>query len=277
MTTFSTNTLINLNDITSDYTYLNEDENELAFAHVREHIANVRNRPNQSQWNDAWDDVGKCNAPKYFKPRFTIDGQGVYRYNQKFIKSPYPNLESKFHDELLKIVQERWLSDADCVVEFGCGTGHNLQKIRHRDSFIKVYGSDWANSSQEILQNHNIPSWNFDMKTCEGELPKEIFDCDNICFLTVGSMEQIGKEWENFLAFMLDFKPKRSIHIEPTIELYDKENQVASLAIEYHLKRYYLNGFFNKIHNMDQLKFYERTSFGNTYNEGFTVMELEYE
>jgi len=277
MTISSVNTLINLDDITSEYTFLNDDETDLVIQHVKEHIDNVRNKPTQTQWNDAWDDIGNCNAPKYFKPRFTIDGQGVYRYKQRYIKSAYPNLENKFHDKLLRIVQNKWLSNIDCVVEFGCGTGHNLQKIRNRDSYIKVYGSDWAGSSQKILEKNNIPSWNFDMKRCEDQLPSEIYNFNNVCFLTVGSMEQIGKEWENFLSFMLNFKPKRSIHIEPIVELYDQNNLIDKLAIEYHLKRDYLHGFFNKVHDMQELKFYERTSFGNTYNEGFTILELEYE
>lgn len=277
MTISSMNTLIKLDDITNDYQYLNDEETTLVIDHIKDHIDHVKYKPNMDQWNSAWGDIGDCDAPSYLKPRFTIDDQGVYRYNQKFIKSPYPNLESKFHDELLKRVQNMWLSDIDCVVEFGCGTGHNLQKIRHRDSFIKVYGSDWANSSQEILQNHNIPCWNFDMKTCLTDLPKEILEFNNVCFLTVGSLEQLGGEWEKFLDFMLEFKPKRSIHIEPIEEFYDKNNKIDALAYQYHKTRGYLTGFFNHIINLDQLKFYSRVLFGNTYNEGFNILELEYE
>ena len=108
-----------------------------------------------------------------------------------FLFLPSVNLEGKFHNELLNRVQDKWLNDIDCVVEFGCGTGHNLQKIRNKNPNIIVYGSDWAGSSQKILEKNNIPSWNFDMKKCNGRLPKEIFDHDAICFLTVGSLEQL--------------------------------------------------------------------------------------
>lgn len=279
MTQFSMNTLIDLDDITTDYEFLNEKETNLVIDHVIDHILSVGKTPNQNQWNDAWHDVAKCDSPKYFKPRFTIEDQGIYRYKQKYIKSPDLNLEKKFHDELLKNIQQKYLTDINCVVEFGCGTGHNLQKIRGRSPKIKVFGSDWADSSQKILEAQNIPSWNFDMTLCDGgfEFPTEILRQEHICFLTVGSMEQLGERWHKFMEFMRDFKPKKSIHIEPIIELYDDSNPIDSLAIKYHKKRNYLHGFFDFISSQKELKFYERTCFGNTYNEGFTVLELEYE
>ena len=279
MTKLITNTLVDLDNITIDYEYLDYQETDLVIEHVKDHLLYVKRTPSQSQWSDAWDDVAKCDAPKYFTPRFKIQNQGIYRYNQRYIKSSFENLEGKFHDNLLKKIQDKWLSDIDCVVEFGCGTGHNLQKIRDKNPNIKVYGSDWAGSSQKILEKQNIPSWNFDMTIPDNsvELPSEILQYNSICFLTIGSMEQIGDKWHNFLKFMLDFKPKKSIHIEPIIEFYDPSNKVDALAIEYHKKRNYLSGFFSHVRTMKELKFYERTFFGNTYNEGFSVLELEYE
>lgn len=273
----NTNILINLDDITNDYAYLNDAELELTIKHIEDHINNVGKTPSQSQWNSAWSDIANCNAPKYFKPRLAIDDCGVYRYKCQYIKSNFNNLEGVFHDRLLESIQNRFLNDIDCVVEFGCGTGHNLQKIRNRNPDIKVYGSDWAGSSQEILNQNNIPSWNFDMTKCDSPLPNEIYNHSNVCFMTIGSMEQIGSNWNNFFNFILSFKPKKSIHIEPILELYDPANVIDSLAIKYHQKRGYLSGFFGYVKNLDQLKFYERTYFGNTYNEGFTILELEYE
>lgn len=277
MAVYLANTLINLEDITTDYSFLNQEETNLVISHVKKHILEVKYKPSLEQWNSAWDDLSKCDAPKYFSPRFMIEDYGIYRYNQKYIKSKYFNLEGKFHDQLLKNIQDKWLSDIDCVVEFGCGTGHNLQKIRNRNNAIKIYGSDWTSSSQKILSRYGIPSWNFDMRICDKKIPKEILECENICFLTIGSMEQLGENWERFLDFMLNFKPKRSIHIEPIIEFYDINNEIDYLAYQYHKKRGYLNGFFNKIINFKQLKFYQRIPFGNIYNEGYNVVELEYE
>lgn len=276
MTPSTTNTLLDLYHITTDYEYLSEQETDIVLHHIEEHINTVKTTPTQNQWNDAWDEISKCDAPKYFKPRLTLDNKGIYRYKQQYIKSAYQNLEGEFHNELLNRVQDKWLSDVDCVVEFGCGTGHNLQKIRNKNPNIKVYGSDWAGSSQKILEKNNIPSWNFDMKKSDGKLPREIFEHDSICFLTVGSLEQLGTEWSNFTNFMFNFRPYKSIHIEPIIELYSSSNIVDQMAIKYHKKRNYLNGFFKYLLGTDELKFYERTTFGNTYNEGFTVLELEY-
>lgn len=276
MTQLSTSTLINLDDVTTDYTYLDPEEVDDVINHVSQHISEVNKKPGQHNWNEAWSEVAQCDSPKYFKPRFTIDNQGVYRYNHAYIKSPCENLESKFHDKLISNIQDRWLQDVDCVVEFGCGTGHNLQKIRSRNESIKVFGSDWASSSQEILTKNNIPTWNFDMTKFNSTLPYNIEQFENICFLTVGSMEQLGTRWQNFLQFMLSFKPAKSIHIEPIVELYDANNPIDKLAIDYHYKREYLNGFYSCISRLDELKYHERTTFGNTYNEGFTILELEY-
>ena len=132
-------------------------------------------------------------------------------------------------------------------------------------------------SKRIILNKNNIPSWNFDMTSKQGSLPSEVFEHQDVCFLTVGSLEQVGSNWGNFLNFMLDVRPKRSIHIEPIVEFYDSKNEVDKLAIQYHIKRGYLNGFFNGVSELDELKFYQRIPFGNTYNEGFNIIVMEYQ
>lgn len=256
---------------------LSDEENEQVLEHIDTHISQVRGTPTQEQWSSAWGDIGDCESPTYYKPRFSFGDYGVYRHRQKFVKYKYnKNIESVFHDMLLEKIQNKYLTDIDCVVEFGCGTGHNLKKIRERNPEISVFGSDWAGSSQEILNRNNIPSWNFDMTSKQGSLPSEVFEYQDICFLTVGSLEQVGSNWGNFLNFMLDVRPKRSIHIEPIVEFYDSKNEVDKLAIQYHIKRGYLNGFFNGVRELDELKFYQRIPFGNTYNEGFNIIVMEY-
>jgi hypothetical protein len=277
MITLPVDLLINLNDVTTDYQFLNESETDFVKNEVVQHIQCVNRRPNKNQWNSAWSELNSGDAPKYFKPRVSVDGLGVYRYKQKYIKSAYPDLENVFHDKIIEKIQNKMLTGIDCVVEFGCGTGHNLKKIKDRNPNVKIFGSDWTNASQNLLSSIGIPSWNFDMLSREGAVPDEIVDCNNVCFLTVGSMEQLGNNWKNFFDFMLEFKPTKSIHIEPIIEFYDENNSIDRLAIEYHNKRDYLNGFFDYLIDTNNLLSYQRISFGNSYNEGFNILELKYE
>ena len=275
MTQLSTDLLIDIDQF--DFLSLSDEENEKVLEHVGTHISHVNGTPTQEQWNCAWEDMGNCESPTYYKPRFSLGDYGVYRYRQKFVKYNYhKNIESVLHDMLLEKIQNKYLTDIDCVVEFGCGTGHNLKKIRERNPEISVFGSDWAGSSQEILSKSNITSWNFDMTSDQDSIHPEVFNYQDICFLTVGSLEQIGSKWGNFLNLMLKVRPKRSIHVEPIVEFYDDTNAIDKLAIQYHLKRGYLNGFFNGVCKLNELKFYQRIPFGNTYNEGFNIIVMEY-
>ena len=76
---------------------------------------------------------------------------------------------------------------------------------------------------------------------------------------------------------MIKMKPKKSIHIEPILEFYDPSCEIDNLAIEYHRKRGYLDGFYLAAKRMGLLRYCNRPTFGNALNEGFNILELKYE
>jgi len=268
-----------LDHVTEDFSWLEGEELAQVFEALPKMIEEANDRPSQNQWNAFWSEHSDVSSPLYFPPRFTIDGQGVYRCWQKYIKSPVENLESIFHDYLLAKVQDQLMKGIDHIVEFGCGIGHNLKKIKSRNEDISIYGSDWSDASIKLLKKNQIPGFMFDMKKCKNieSLPHDICDKENVCFMTVGSLEQLGEEWVEFFDFMKRVKPKKSIHIEPIAELYDPRNYSDVLAIRYHNKRRYLKNFFSEAYASKHIKWYQRSYFGNVFNEGYTVMELQYD
>ena len=270
--------VVSLDTISGDYEYITEEEMLLVQSYVKDHTASVGDSPNQEQWTDAWGELLEAEAPAYLaNPRFMLGENGVFRFNQNFIKSPDLQLEHKYHRAVIDAVQNKFFDDVKCVVEFGCGSGHNLVQIVKNNSQVDVFGSDWATSSQKILDSKGICGFYFDMKSKEPEYPPELEQMKEVAFLTVGSLEQLGRDWENFLAFMIKMKPKKSIHIEPIVEFYDPSNEIDALAINYHHKRGYLEGFYLAAKSLGLLRYHNRPTFGNTFNEGFNILELQYE
>lgn len=273
-----TEPLVSLDNICSDYEYVTEEEMIDVKAYVNDHTASVGNRPNQEQWTASWAELLSTDTPTYLtKPRLMLDGKGIFRFNQSFIKSSNLQLEQKYHRAMINAVQDRFLGDVSAVVEFGCGSGHNLVQITNNNSELDVFGSDWATSSQQILASKGIRGFYFDMKSDAPNYPPELKQIKDVAFLTVGSLEQLGKDWKNFLSFMIKMKPKKSIHIEPILEFYDPSCETDNLAIEYHQKRGYLDGFYLAAKRMGLLRYCNRPTFGNTFNEGFNILELKYE
>ena len=94
----------------------------------------------------------------------------------------------------------------------------------------------------------------------------------SIAFLTVGSMEQLGNQFENFLNFIEFVNPSVVINIEPIIEFYDENNEFDYSAIQYHKMRGYLEGYFKGVENRMTVVESFRSYFGNIYNEGYSVI-----
>lgn len=229
----------------------------------------------KDQWEKGWkENLDEFNLiPKYFGKYKCI------RWNQNFIIP----LSKNFEENSLSIIQD-WLFDkylrkAKNIYEFGCGTGHNLLRIRNVNQNANLWGLDWTNSSQKLVDkiknnlDKNIYSHNFDF-----------FKPDNSFMLskgaiviTIASLEQTGKNFELFINYLLKNKPKLVIHIEPIYELLDKNNLLDYLSLKYFQKRNYLWGLLNYLQKFEiqkKIKIIkaQRTYIGSLFIEGYSVI-----
>lgn len=101
----------------------------------------------------------------------------------------------------------------------------------------------------------------------------------NSAAITIDSMEQVGGQFDKFLSFLLNNKPRVCIHIEPVYEAYDQDNLYDYLAAKYSEKRGYLRGYLTRLEELQQqgelkLKKIKRYG-GNIYHEGWAIIVWE--
>ncbi len=213
-------------------------------------------------------------TPQYFK-------HDVLRFNGNYIWPIKHNFENRVFRMLKAIYFEQYLAPLSHVIEFGCGTGANLLQIHKRFPEIQLTGCDWAEPSQELINEINIVSGskikavNFNMFTLEG---KEKLDFTNSTgVVTFHAMEQLGKNFRPFLAMLIDKRPAVCVHLEPIVEFYDKNLVFDNYAINYHNKRNYLNGFLqalNKYEKYGKIKVLQthRCRFGSIFQEAYSLV-----
>ncbi len=166
------------------------------------------------------------------------------------------------------------LADCDHIAEFGCGTGWNLLTLA-RLGFPHLAGLDFSRSSANIISSINerfdiaISANLFDMRHPDYE--KKLRERNGV--FTFGSVEQLAQNWQPFFEYLLANKPQIVVHIEPILELYDPRNLLDALAIRFHRKRGYAEGWLPWLQNDPRVDVLEikRSYFGSTMHEGYSV------
>ena len=238
----------------------------------------------KDQWESGWgenldeitNDESNINTiiPKYFNK------YGAIRWKGRFIKP----LSEKFEYQSLGIILD-WLFDKyfrkfDHIYEFGCGPAYNLLRAREVNNNAELWGLDWAESSQGIIEkisendiDHNIKGHNFDYFNPDLDFHLK----DNSVVYTVASLEQVGNGWTKFIDYLIAQKPKLCIHVEPIAEMLDEEVLIDNLSIKYFKKRNYLDGLLSGLKELEsqgKLTIHDtkRTHIGSLFIEGYSVV-----
>lgn len=238
-----------------------------------------------ARWEKGWAEVaarvGRDGAsedtlrPQYFRYEFM-------RLLGDFARPEARDLEYRIHKALSELVFRTHLAGLDSVVEFACGTGINLMRIGKIFPTYKLTGCDWAKPSQDILariatqHGINLGGKLVNLWTGEGAEPAALTH-GRTGILTVHGLEQIGTGWGPFFKIVEAMKPAIVVHIEPIVELYDPNNLLDALAIRYHKKRKYLDGFLTEIHTREQsgraeIVATKRFGFGSSFQEAYTLV-----
>lgn len=212
-----------------------------------------RNQWSTPDWEKAWAKSGPI--PKYMTEPQVCRVEGKFRWVH-----PWTIWEQKLRETF-----DTYIKKPKKIIELGCGGGANLDILREMFA-CPVVGYDKAKTSA------GLP---FDM-----ENPHDIpIDRDTIV-LTVSAMEQIGRRWGKLLKLLLAKRPRRVIHMEPLYELYDPDNLLDYLAMEYHRQRGYLWGYLPEIQSLAKQKKVRivecsRIGFGSKYHEGGSLLIWE--
>jgi len=204
----------------------------------------------------------------------------VVRLDQKFVKPITENFEPKILGLILDWLFDQYLRDVEAVYEFGCGPAYNLFRAREYNPSADLWGLDWAESSQKIIDK--LAEEGFDRKLFSHKFdyfnPDKDFKLKkNSVVFTVASLEQIGDRYGAFVDYLLENKPDVCINVEPIGELLDEDNLLDYLSVEYFKKRKYLSGYLDYLRQLEKqgrIKILraQRSYTGSLFVEGHSII-----
>jgi len=237
----------------------------------------------QTAWEKGWEEnlkdfVNSGYDLNRLVPRFIRPNQAI-RLNQNYIMPSNPNFELDYYSVFRLWLFEKYLKDFDSIYEFGCGTGFNLAVLAQLYPEKKLYGLDFVPSSVNLVNKlGEVYGWNMTGHLFDMLRPDESFKIDdNSAIFTIGTVEQLAGNFEPFLQFVLKRPPRLCLHVEPTIELYDKNNLVDYLAMKFHRKRGYTEKYLTRLGELEaqnriEILKVKRPFFGSLYMEGYSYM-----
>ncbi|MGC9603066.1 MAG: class I SAM-dependent methyltransferase [Minisyncoccia bacterium] len=243
----------------------------------------AREQMNKDYWTNYWGDILKdflangCDVtrltPQYMR-RYPF-----FRLCRNYVDSEDATFTTRWFDVLKTCLFSQYLREADSVYEFGCGPGHNLVLLAKLFPEKNLLGFDWVQPSADILtamaneHHYRLTGGVFDIYSPDESIAFPPLSA----VMTIHALEQIGPNFEPFLDFLLRKSPALCLHIEPIYELYDPDNLIDWLAMEFHRKRKYLDGFLTRLKELDERGVIElikvqRVPFGSTFHDPYSYI-----
>ncbi len=233
-------------------------------------------------WRDAWQDqLDRFEAANYavssLDPAF-VDGSVVLRWQGEYVRSLSDKFELRMIEALRDALFRMFLSDVDSVYEFGSGSAFNVAAYCRAFPDVPVCALDWAPAAVRIAEllrerlGMKVKGERFDFFAPDRNMALG----SGAGVFTICALEQVGPRFEPFLQFLLEKRPRRVVHVEPTVELYDPSSSHDRVAIEYHTQRKYLLGLLPALRKLESDKkinmlMSRRLKFGSRFHECFSV------
>lgn len=206
-----------------------------------------------------------------------IHGDRPLRYKGDYIVPDSNSFEHNFFLVFRNWLFKKYFKDYENIYEFGCGTGHNLALLATIFPDKKFFGMDWVPESQQILDalskkyGWQIKGFRFDF--FEPNYDLQILPSSLV--YTSSALEQLGKNHNQFIDYLLVQKPALCVNVECIAEYYDENRLFDYVALKYHKTRDYLDGFLTYLLKLEKEKKIEiiatrRLGFGGLYHEGFS-------
>jgi len=211
-------------------------------------------------------------------PKF-IQSQPVLRFQRDYIKPINAGFEFAVVDIYRRWLFSNYFAGAKAVYEFGCGSCQHLPVLNEIFPGRPIYGLDWSAASLEIVaalaacNDWNIRGNRFNLLSPDRSLILQ----EDAAVLTVGAMEQLGKDFRPFVDYLLEKRPKIVLHVETIRELYDDKYLLDYLALKYDAKRNYLNGYLTALRALEhegrlEIIRCQRVFFGSMYHDGYSFI-----
>jgi len=236
----------------------------------------------ESGWNENLIEFVASGDPSALVPKF-VKSKQIIRYDGGMVIPYSEGFETDFVSVIRDFFFRSYFSDAPAVVEFGCGTSSNLVHLSTMFPDMRIFGTDWASSSLDLIREINfrlnlrIEGRYFDLFRPDRDFVEEIPDGAGV--FTMGALEQLGDKYSPFLSFLLESNVGTVVHFETAYELYHPENLWDFLAVQYIEKRNWLRGYFKELENLEaegRIKIvHQGKTFGSFFHDGYTVTVWE--
>lgn len=236
----------------------------------------------QATWERCYRDVDRHGD---LLPPFLLPESGTPVRLRGRYEIPYrARFEADFSAVVRAFLFDRFFSQVGTVYEFGCGTGHNLLALAKQQPGKKVVGLEWSSAALEVAteglkwrRGINFEGRLFDFFNPDKTLEFDTKPLAGSGVLTIGALEQVGRRFGSFLSFLLEKRPSICVHLEPIFELYNPKTLFDYVAMSYHRKRGYLEGFLPALQEKERAKRVEiiavhRIPFGSRYHEAYTYV-----
>jgi len=230
-------------------------------------------------WGEILEEIAENFHPDKIMPQY-FDHHNIMRLDGHYIKAISNNFVYKYDQIIRKIIIKKYIN-TNKLIEIGCGTGSGtLIAANLLNKNVKLIASDWATKSQLIVDkisdytNRPIKSVQFNMLDLKGW--DELGVDKDSTIISFHALEQLGDNYKLLLNKLAKEKIT-CIHLEPIIELYDKNNLYDELAIIYHKKRNYLGSYLADIKKLEEKGMAkvikeQRISFGDRYHEAYSLI-----
>jgi len=274
---------------------LTPDERERALCDmvkaIHEHPLSVAGPHRQDDWEKGWGEnlstrhhTQVLTAKEIVRPYY-YNKYPVVRWKGDLYAPLSPNYEYDMLCVIEDYIFDKYFRHYEHFHEFGCGTGHNLLRVRDANPKAILHGYDWAQSAVDLINSlpnlgpgrgiANIdarrfdffhPDWNHRLK-----LP------GSCGVYTVAALEQVGTNFHPWLNYIMEQRPGIVAHIEPIGEVLDPNVLQDYLSLAYFKKRGYLSGYLQHLRLLESrslITIHEitRTTIGSKFIEGYTVI-----
>ena len=267
--------------ITPNKTKLKKIIDDIAFQIINDK-KKIDSKNRKYVWYKGWNE----NYEKFKKnPKNLLNLQPLYikrsplRFMKKFILPKNKYFEYNYFQLLRQNLFDTHFYKYQNFYEFGCGTGLTALALANNFPKKNIYATDFVKSSIKIVKliskfyNKKINTQIFDIKK-----PNHKYEIKkNSLVFTFGAIEQVTKDYKNFVKFLIKKKPDLGINMEPFKEEYDLSNYMDLMSYIFIKKRKYAEGFLPYLKNLEKKKIIKiqeirRTYFGGSMMESYNYI-----
>lgn len=257
---------------------------ELAYKTLSSKDLRVCDKSSREVWEKGWGEVLENIRDKGFNPEHLTPQyfhHNILRLNGNYIATNDSNFEENLYTEIKRLIFKTYFDKCENAVEFGSGTGKSLLLLAEMYPQLKITGCDWSGPAVEIANTiaketgYKINGNLFNLFTLEGS--EKIAINSQTGVYTFHTLEQIGSEYGAFLEWLIQKKPGICVHLEPIKEFYDPGSEFDDVAIKYHERRNYLDGFYTELKKLEikgRIKIHKarRLKFGSMFQEAYSLI-----